>query len=157
MNKYLMMSAAAVLATTAGANAGTLLHSFTFGTPSGGSYCDGGSVYSSGASIWAWQHTNNNCAGGVSTGQGLVGKLTALGYAAGDMSDNYYGNYKSIALNYTIPAKLKKGWTGWIEFSGTTSFEFNSGGFKNVTPGHKGSKSTTAALKTLIAAHRAGK
>ena len=52
MNKYLLLSAAAALASTA-ANAGTAVGSFTFGTSGGGSYCDGGTVYSSGANIWA--------------------------------------------------------------------------------------------------------
>ena len=89
MNKYLMLTAAAVLAGTASANART--YSFTFGTANGGVYCDGGTVYTgrdrgiySGA-VWSWQHTNNNCAGGVSNGQGILGKTAGLGKIA-DMS-----------------------------------------------------------------------
>ena len=161
MNKYLMMSAAAVLASTAGANASGTPHSFVFATAGGSSYCDGGTVYTGvdggafSGTVRAWQHTNNNCSGGVSTGQGLLGKALAIGKAS-DMSDNYFGNYKSIALNYTLPKKIKNGqpWTLWVEFSGTTSFEGNSGVLVNTNPGHKGAKSTVANLKTLITAHR---
>jgi hypothetical protein len=111
MNKYLMLSAAAVMASSA-ANAGTFLHAFTFGTGGGGSYCDGGSVYSSGTSIWSWRHTNNNCAGGVSEGQGVVGGLLAGTIKGGNMSDTFYGqNYGafSVYLSYTLPKKLKNG------------------------------------------------
>jgi len=157
MNKYLMMSAAAVLAST-GANAGT--HSFQFGTAGGGSYCDGGTAVTGGG-IAAWQHTNNNCASGVSTGQGLLGKMVALGSKGYDMSDNYYGSAKSIALNYTLPKKIKNGgqWTLWVEFSGVSSFLGNSGVLINTTPGRHGvttksKKGTATNVKQLIQAHK---
>ncbi|MGH6890578.1 MAG: hypothetical protein ACREHF_15560 [Rhizomicrobium sp.] len=39
MNKFFLMSAAAVLASTDTASAGT--HTFTFHSTGGGSYCDG--------------------------------------------------------------------------------------------------------------------
>jgi hypothetical protein len=157
MNKYLMLSAAAVLATT-GASAGTFQHSFTFGTSGGGAYCDGGSVYTSGSTVWSWQHTNNNCASGVSYGQGHLSKNGTLGKAA-DMSDNYFGkNYGIFSeyLNYTLPKKLANGkpWTLWVGINGTTSFEGNAGVLTNVAA-RKGAKSTTAGLKQLIAVHKA--
>jgi hypothetical protein len=160
MNKYLMLSAAAVMASTA-ANAGTLTHSFTFGTSGGGSYCDGGSVYTSGATVWSWQHTNNNCGGGVSFGQGIVAKNAVLGKSA-NMSDNFESkNYGSnyVYLNYTLPKKLAAGkpWELWVGFSGTTSFFANSGVLVNVVPGHKGTKSTTSGLKALIQVHKNAK
>jgi hypothetical protein len=165
MNKYLMLTAAAVLAGTASANAGT--HSFTFATAGGTPYCDGGTVYTgrdggiySGA-VWSWQHTNNNCASGVSTGQGILGKTTGFGKVA-DMSDNFeaqnYGIYSEV-LNYTLPKKLKPGqpWTSWIELGGSTSFEGNSGVLANPMPGHEGTQSTLASAKSLIQAHRAAR
>lgn len=159
MNKYLMMSAAAVLASVAGAQAGTPKYSFQFGDANGASYCDGGTVYSSGANIWAWQHTNNDCQGGVSYGQGLVGKNSVTGKSA-DMSDNIYGS-SGLTLNVVLPAKLKTGapYSIWCQYSGTTSFECNSGTLANVANGAKyrtrrGGRSATAALKTLIQAHR---
>jgi hypothetical protein len=153
MNKYLLLTAAAALATT-GANAGNFKHSFVFS-----GYCDGGNVYTSGSTVWAWQHTNNNCASGESTGQGLVGKVAAEGRKSANMSDNYFGNYKSLALNYNLPAKLKNGgrWTLYIEFSGTSSFLGNSGSIQITAGAHKGSKSTLAGVKSLLAAHKAAK
>jgi hypothetical protein len=156
MNKYLMLSAAAVMASTT-ANAGTFVHSFTFGTSGGGAYCDGGNVYSSGTNIWAWQHTNNNCSGGVSYGQGLVGKNSVTGKSA-DMSDGLYGN-SAFTLNYVLPAKLKNGkpWSLWCQFSGTTSFNCNSGVLTSVVAGHKGNKSTSSGLKALLQLHKSAK
>ena len=162
MNKYLMMTAAALLAGTASANAGT--HSFIFGTANGGVYCDGGTVYTgrdggiySGA-VWSWQHTNNNCASGVSTGQGILGKTIGLGKVA-EMSDTFfaqnYGIYSEV-LNYVLPKRLKAGqpWSAWIDLNGTTSFEANNGVLQNPMPGHEGTQSTLASVKSFIQAHR---
>jgi hypothetical protein len=162
MNKYLMLSAAAALAAT-GANAGTFQHSFTFGTNSGGAYCDGGNTYTSGSTAWSWQHTNNNCASGVSFGQGILAKSGTFGKSA-NMSDNiesknYGSNY--VYLNYTLPGKMKNGkpWEIWVGFSGTTSIFAGGGPIINVSAAskqnHGGSKSTTTALKQLIAVHKA--
>lgn len=164
MNKYLLLSAAAVMAGTAGAQAGTPVHSWTFASSGGTPYCDGGTLYTNGSSIWAWQHTNNNCASGVSNGTGRNGKQGAFGKGA-DMSDNLYAvnyGYSSIAINFLLPAKFsgkKANWALDVEFSGTTAFQGNSGILVNVTPGHKNGshKSTVTALKTLIAAHKAAK
>jgi len=161
MNKYLMLSAAAVMASSA-ANAGTFLHSFQFGTAGGGTYCDGGSVYSSGTSIWSWRHTNNNCAGGQSEGQGLVGFLVSgknPTIKGANMSDTFYGqNYGvfSVYLSYTLPKKLATGkpWELWVGFSGTTSFLGNSGALLNVAAGHKGHTSTASKVMSLIKAHK---
>jgi hypothetical protein len=165
MNKYLMLSAAAVLAST-GANASGV-HSFQFGTAYGGSYCDGGTAYTgvdgganSGA-VRAWIHTNNNCASGTSQGIGLLGKIAGLGKTS-VMSDTLYGkNYAdfTVQLSFALPKKFKAGqpWTLWVGFSGTTNFEGNHGPLINVSPGRhmvKGhsTKSTTALVKQLIAA-----
>ena len=43
MNKHLMISAAALLASTVSADAGE--RKFTFGTMGGGSFCDGGTGF----------------------------------------------------------------------------------------------------------------
>jgi hypothetical protein len=57
MNKYLMLSAAALLASTAGVHAkGTHLTQFTFGTENGGSYSDGGTLHETSKTLWAWTH-----------------------------------------------------------------------------------------------------
>lgn len=163
MNKYLLMSAAAVLASTGAATAGT--HSFTFATASGTAYCDGGTAttgLSSGVAD-AWKHTNNNCASGTSMGGGLLGKVHGLGKVY-DNSDNFeaknYGVYTE-QLAYVLPKKIKTDgkWSLWVSLSGTSNFEGNSGELINVTAGAHGIKShgttsTTAMVKQLVATHR---
>ncbi len=164
MNKYLMLSAAAALVGTAGSASAS---SFTFGTSGGGSYCDGGTV--SGSDLRAWVHTNNNCAGGTSIGQGMAGKLTAYGdFTAtkgkgSDMSDNFYAkNYGSfgVVLNYQLPKKIANGnpWTLTVGFGGTTSFIGNSGVLINTSGKQgQGKTSTTKALQSLIRVHKGSK
>ena len=162
MNKYLMLSAAAILAAT-NAKAGTVLYSFQFGTGGGGSYCDGGTVYSNGLPVMSWQHTNNNCASGVSYGMGSAGKFEGVKGKYALMSDSFFAqNYGIFSeyLAYLLPEKLKCGksrWTLWVGLNGTTAFVGNSGPLLCVNaPARKGNgKSTSAGLKELIAVHRA--
>lgn len=159
MNRYLLLSAAAVLAGTTQANA----TSFTFASSGGASYCDSGAVTTglSGGVAWAWTHINPNCAGGTSQGAGLVAKNKAVarqGFAL--LSDNYEGE-KGVyneATSYQFPKKLKNGakWRLWIEMSGSTMFEQTCGILKNVTPGRNapagnGNTSTLSAVQALIA------
>jgi hypothetical protein len=153
-----MLSAAAVLASSASAFAGT--HSFTFGTSGGGSYCDGGTVTTAiggNKAVRAWTHTNNNCASGTSEGQGLVGKIKGLKKAS-PMSDTYEGKLYGVfseQLAYTLPGKIASGgeWTLWIGLDGVTSFEGNSGVLNNVDAHafSKGKVSTASVVKQLIA------
>jgi hypothetical protein len=157
MNKYLMLSAAAVLASSASAYAGS--HTFVFGTASGGSYCDGGTVVTAiggNKAVRAWKHTNNNCASGTSEGQGLVGKIKGLKKAS-DMSDTFEGkNYGvfSEQLSYTLPGAIKTGgtWTLWIGLNGTTSIEGTSGVLNQVNARSmgKGKTSSASVVKALI-------
>jgi hypothetical protein len=111
--------------------------------------------------VWSWQHTNNNCASGVSYGQGLVGKV--VGQSAANMSDTFFGqNYGIFSeyLSYTLPKKLKNGkpWELFVGINGTTSFLGNEGVIINVGHGaqHRNAshKSTSANLKQLIQLHR---
>lgn len=163
MNKYLCLSAAALLAGTAGAAAAT--YTFTFGTSGGGSYCDGGVLHTDVDSIKTfatWTHTNNNCASGTSEGAGFLIKIKGQGkfYA---MSDNFYAkNYGiySEQLSYLLPAKPKNGapWQLWVSLNGVSGFEGNSGVLNNVTNGKahipgKGTKSTASVVRQMIAAH----
>ncbi len=142
-------------------------HPLDSGTPSGGSYCDGGTVYSSGANIWSWQHTNADCAGFVSDGQGLVGKLKVAGKGEGaGMSDTFFGADYGIFSEYVgfvLPKKLKNGgtWEVWLGLGGTTSFLANEGPLINVANGafHKPAHatkgaSTKKALQALIQLHK---
>jgi hypothetical protein len=169
MNKYLMLTAAALLSSAATVDARTYCFQFSSGVEVG---CDGGRISTgvgggalSGA-VRAWVHTNNNCAGGTSQGQGILGKLPGLGKVS-VMSDNVfaknYGIY-SEQLNYTLPKKIKNGqtWTAWVGLNGTTSFEINSGPIVNVgncqNPAvNHGRKSTIDGVKEIIAAHRNAK
>jgi hypothetical protein len=171
MNKYLMLTAAAVLATTASASAGSCF-SFTMATFDGGAYCDGGRISTgvdggalSGA-VRAWVHTNNNCNSGTSQGQGLLAKIAGLGKSS-VMSDTYfaknYGIY-SEQLSFALPKTIKNGqlWTLWVGMNGTTSFEVNTGVLLNVGkcqngPKSHGTKSTVDVVKEIIAAHRNAK
>jgi len=166
MNKYLMMSAAAVLAGTASTAANAVRHSFAFATNyGGGSYCDGGIVYQNG-SIWSWAHTDNNCGGGISYGLGVPGKAAACTYPptgaefkCAVMSDTYLcqnDGLCSYTLSYALPKKIKNGepWLVFVKLGGTTAFLANWGLILNVTPRAKGKISTISKLKELLAVHR---
>lgn len=159
MNKYLLMSAAALLAGTGAANAGT--HSFVFGSQGGGSFCDGGTVVTglSGGISDAWKHTNTNCSSGTSQGGGLFGKVEGLGRVF-ELSDNYEaksGIY-NVVTYYTLNKRLTM-WTMWTCYSATTCIENNNGPLKHVTAGAdaaKGNSTTSTAAKVaeLVAASR---
>ena len=169
MNKYLLLTASAVLVTTVGANAGTFC--FTFDTMAGTRYCDGGRLSTAvdggslSGTVRAWVHTNNNCAGGTSQGQGILGKVPGLGKTS-IMSDTFFAkNYSiySTQVSYGLPRKIEDGqpWTLWIGMNGTTSFEGHHGvlveaGKCQNGPKSHGAKSTLDVVKTLIAAHRNG-
>jgi hypothetical protein len=164
MNRYLLMSAAALLASTGAAGAAT--HSFTFGTTNGGSYCDGGTITTGlgNGYLATWIHTNNNCASGTSQGTGFLIRVKGLGEVWW-MSDNYLAKNDGIYneyLSYAFQKKIKNGskWSVWIGLSGYTNFEANSGLLANVTAGahrvkSRGTASTAASVAKLIAArHR---
>lgn len=158
MNKYLMMSAAALLATTAGAHAkGGGLTQFTFGTAGGGSYCDGGTLHQTSKTAWAWTH-NYEAGCGYSYnafGVGLNGKNNLTGKSAG-MTDNTYSRQSGIALEYVLPAKMKAGgpWEIYYTEGGVSAAELNSGVLVAGLPTHYSHKGSTAdAVKNLIKNH----
>jgi hypothetical protein len=156
MNKYLLMSAAALLAGTGAANAGT--YSFTFS-----GFCDGGTINTN-LPAAAWIHTNVNCASGTSQGAGLFGaghfgkaKTLSKLYV---LSDNYLakdqGNY-SESVEYLFNKRLTK-WELWI-CSASTCTEEAHGRLTSVAPGaHRttgsGTTSTVAKVAGLLNAHR---
>src|ERR1051326_6877044 len=164
MNKYLMMSAAAVLAGAA-SSAANAANSFTFGTVNGGSYCDGGTGLQK-TSIWTWAHTNNNCAGGTSYGLGVLGKAVACKYPptgaefkCAVMSDPYFCQNDGLcswSISYALPKKIKAGqpWVLIIKFSGTSAFLCGYGLLVNATPNDQAKNGTVTKLRELIAAHR---
>jgi hypothetical protein len=167
MNKYLLMSATAVIAGTTTAGAGT--YCFNFENANGGSCCDSGMIVTgvdggafSGA-LRAWIHANNNCAGGTSEGYGILGKTNGPGKVSFMSDDIYAKNYNdyTTAAGWTLPRKIKNGqpWSVWVGFSGATLFEAGSGWLVGVSkcknhPLSHGTKSTVELVRTLVAAHR---
>ena len=157
-----MISAAALLAGSASAQAGT--HSFEFGTANGGGSCSGFTVTTGlGGGIdhnGVWAIVYNSCNGGTNFGQGLVESgVRGLGSVA-DMSDTIMGkNYGifSEQIGFVLPKKLKAGqpWSLWIGLDGITSFEANGGVLVNDGAGrHGGGKSVLDAVRKLIPARR---
>lgn len=150
MNRYLLLSAAALLASTTSGDAGTT--SFTFASTNGTPNCDGGTVSNSG-DAWAWTHTNANCSGGTSIGQGIVGKSGKNSIAT--LSDNYESKQQiaTESVSYVLPQKLKTGgrWEMWVEVGGVSSYEGAHGIIIVDAPHHQApGKSTLAAVTRLI-------
>ena len=149
MNKYLMMSAAAVLASANGATASNAGNGISLG---GG--C-GLNIVGSGKGVYAVLYTS--CGGpGVDTGQGLSRK-TAQGKSV-ELSSNYFGSAKSLGISYDISLPLRSGgtWATWIEISGVTAFLANSGTY-TAGAAHKKGRNVAAETKALIARLRAAK
>ena len=170
MNKYLMLGAAALLAGTASATAGA--YCFGFGSANGGSFCDGGILYTGadgGAfhnAVRIFVHTNDNCNGGTSEGFGILGKTKGFGDYSTMSDDSYAKNYGiySEFVAYSLPKKIKDGqpWVLWL-IADTTTFEGNAGVLVNVSkcqaapPPGRGRTSTLAGLKAMLEARRAKK
>lgn len=119
MNPYLLLSAAALVAAASPATAGKRVTNVSLD----GLSCGELKLVEPQKGVFAVQYTN---CGLVATGQGLARKTDQGKFV--DLSDNYYGNYRSAALNFDLSLPLRTGgsWTAWIEFSGTTGFEINA-------------------------------
>jgi len=140
MNKYLLMSAAAALATSAAGSAQAGSFSVHYGTASGGSYCDGligTSDYASNFSVG--EHVYTHCSSADSN-------LITLGFdTKGDkeipkkkkkggtisLSDttfayNYHENY---GIMYQVESPVAAGgkWDLWVAFSPNSTFLGNDG------------------------------
>ena len=150
VNKYLMMSAAALLANVGGAAAANK----TVDT-----------IYIGGNPAIQLSHDDefynagylSGVGGGI--GFGIAERTRSIGKHV-DLSDNYYGNYRSIAINFDLQLPLKNGhrWTTWIEFSGTTSFVANSGTHTVNGPGaNRTASNIVGETKALIAKLRASR
>jgi hypothetical protein len=137
MNRYLLLSAAALLASASGATAKQTT-----------SYC-GMKIFQPQKGVFAVQYTDG------STGQGLARKTHHQRFV--ELSNNSEGNYSSMALSYDLSLPFKSGkWAQWIEFSGTTSFEANSGTCNaNSRQGDDGS--VTSKVKAMVQARRAAR
>lgn len=137
MNRYLMLSAAALLASASGANAKQII-----------SYC-GMTFFEPQKGVFAVQYPDG------STGQGLARKTDHQRFV--ELSNNSEGNYRSVALSYDLSLPFKSGtWAQWIEFSGTTSFEANSGTC-NATSRQGDDGRVTSEVRAMVQARRAAR
>lgn len=138
MNRYLLLSAAGLLACTSGAAAAKKEFA----------YC-GLNLFEPQKGVFAVQYPDG------STGQGLTRKTPQGRFL--ELSNNYYGNYTSIALSYDLSLPFQAGGTltAWIEFSGTTSFE---GGTSTCNgAGQRDRALLLGKVRELIAARRAAR
>jgi len=135
MNRYLLLSAAALLASASGANAKQII-----------AYC-GMNFFQPQKGVFAVQYPDG------STGQGLARKTDHQRFV--ELSNNSEGNYRSVALSYDLSLPFKSGtWAQWVEFSGTTSFEANSGTC-NANNRQGGDGSVASKVKAMVEARRA--
>jgi hypothetical protein len=140
MNKYLLMSAAAALATTAAGSAQAGSFSVHYGTASGGSYCDGligTSDYASNFSVGVHVYTHCSSADTnlITVGFDTKGdkEIPKKGKKAGTISwsdttfaYNYHENY---GIMYQVQSPVKAGgkWDLWVAFSSSSTFLGNDG------------------------------
>ena len=137
MNKYLLMSAAAALATTAAGTAQAGTYSVHFGTASGGSYCDG-EIGTSNAGVYAGRHIYTKCStldtNLLTEGLGEKQKGNAVGKKNVNFSDmtfgyNYHENY-AISFDLATPIAAGGKWDLWVSFVASSSYIGNSGTLK---------------------------
>ena len=158
MNKYLMMTAAALLASTGGANAGQ--QQFTFGTSGGQPYCDGGTGAWSG-NIYIWEHLNADCNGrNYVGGPGIEGRTRGIGRNVNMFDTFSIANNSGFLCSYDFPRKFKIGgpWSLWCSFSGSFPSELNSGVLLSSQPKPPAAtKSSLSAVKAIVAERRSRK
>jgi|SRR5215469_4430753 len=155
MNKYLLMSAAAAMAATAG---GSVAQASTIHfTRSGVTYCDYFTVNHTGG-IYAAVHHAPNCGSSAINDVGAIGKKMKGGVGHGvqfaDVTWQYLG-IASDALDFEVGAPLGSGhWNILVNTNGNTGLVLNSGGEKpnKVKPGAK-----LSTLSKAIAAFKASK
>lgn len=151
MNKYLMMTAAALLGSASPALAGdqAKMHTIHFMTANGGSYCDGMSFQKTGRHVASGLHLNEDCAGRDVQVIGTVDKT------AFHLSENYSN---STAFMFDIFKPIRNGgtWDLWVCLNDTSCFEGNSGVYKLGFPGKGVSRvPTTARVAEMIAQRKA--
>ena len=146
MNKYLLMSAAAVLTTTAGAASASTESPAASGsqsiyaTASGTTYCDAVTVNWTKKDYYAMSDSEEGCGTGytgvIGYGQGIAGKTKKIGNQV-DMSDGIEGvDGSNIGFNLTASTPIKNGgkFGVWFSYSGVTTFEAISGKYYFGTP-----------------------
>jgi hypothetical protein len=154
MNKYLMLTAAALVGTAipALAKQQEQVYTIQFLSGNGGSYCDGMSFYKSpysGVKIELGTHLQTGCSAANVPAAGQQHKKTV------DLVSNWQGPTTYI-FDISRPVKNGGTWTLWLCQEGTSCFEGNSGSYKL---GYNGAASdrpkTTAKVAVILAARRA--
>jgi hypothetical protein len=154
MNKYLMLTAAALVGTAipALAKQHEQIYTIQFGTSNGGSYCDGMSFYKSpysGAKIELGMHLQTGCGTANTEVAGKQNKKTV------NLVDNWQG---PTTFLYEISRPIKNGgtWALWICQEGTSCFEDNSGTYKlGYNAAMSNRPKTSAKIAEIIAARKA--
>ena len=138
MNRYLMLSAAALVASTGLASASKVKS----GALDVGSGCTLG-IAQVEHGVYVARY------GDGASGQGLSRK-TANGKAV-ELSDNVFGSDTSTAVSFDVSLPLKNGgtWALWTEFSGTTAFIANSGNYSVCTAPVAGGSLKTETLALI--------
>ena len=163
MNKYLMMSAAAALATMAAGTAEAGTYSVHFATPAGASYCDGIIGTSNGAVFAGW-HIYQHCTSAHATNlriEGLMEKLKGdpvgkhnVNFSDDSLAFNYHENY-AISFDIQTPIVAGNKWDAWINNMGSTAYIANSGVLlagqyaKMVPHGQKGISTLSKVIAAL--------
>ncbi|HEY5046998.1 MAG TPA: hypothetical protein VII49_03130 [Rhizomicrobium sp.] len=159
MNKYLSMSAAAALATTAAGSAEAGTYSVHFG--GGASYCDGIIGTSNGA-VFAGRHIYTHCGSGTNLRiEGLMEKLKGdpvgkhnVNFSDDSLAFNYHENY-AISFDIQTPIVAGNKWDAWINNMGSTAYIANSGVLlagqyaKMVPHGQKGISTLSKVIAAL--------
>jgi hypothetical protein len=153
MNKFLMLSAAALVGSAAPALASdqSKLHTIHFFSSNGASYCDGMNFQNAGKHMAVGLHLNEDCAGTNGQVSGTVNKTQYT------LNENQ-GFSESFAYDIYKPIRNGGAWDLWVCLSGTTCFMANQGFYEKGFPGvHRKGVSTTAKVAEMVAAWRASR
>lgn len=156
MNKFLMMSTAALLGCAGPAlcDNASKAHTITFYTGSGNvAYCDGMQFQKAkgqGKHIVTGTHLNEDCAGDDGQVAGAVDKAQ---YTLNETESSY-----SLVYEIYKPVKNGGNWDVYACYDGSSCVELNAGIYQLGFSGNPGSRvSTTAKVAEMIGARRAAK
>lgn len=155
MNKYLLMSAAAVMASASSIATPSSAGSTNIGYSG---YCDGESVNTADNIVYAGKHLFTGCAWSSPYHYTAVaGKNKKFNSVYGGGKKFFYAeNYAtfSFAYGYAIQLPVASGnhWTGFATSNATSGWEFNAGTyFTGYAPGKGQLKSSPASNKAVKA------
>jgi len=152
MNKYLMLSAAALMTTAVPAGANEPPNNSAVMIYLGSSSC--GAIVHGGPKVFAVQWSA--CGGVGAIGQGLAAKTPGIGKNV-NLSDDVeplLGTNIGLSFDLQLPLKSGHKYGAWASFSGVTSFEFQSGTYDVGAPGHGGNVHHAIAAKLAELAGR---